>query len=316
MKLTIVLTVYNKEAYLKSAFEALLNQENTNEEDYEVLVVNDGSTDNSATVIDEFAQRDSRIRLLTQSNQGLSMARNNGYMAAKGDYVWFVDADDIISKKSVCLLLPAMEEQPDVIPIYAKTDGIDKIRNCITIDAHTGKDVLMSRWEHCGVFWIMRKSFLMNNNLGFLPGVYHEDAEFTPRMLYYAQSVHVVPEVLYVVYRDPNSITQVPRPKRAFDCLTVAQHLNRFVKDKGEQGTPIGKVLDNNISVIINNAFSVICQNPLEEQQSFNEFFCAKQELLRPLRTSSRIKYRIEAFLFALFPGKCVHIYKMMKFFG
>lgn len=316
MKLTIVLTVYNKEAYLPSAFEALLNQENTHKEDYEVLVVNDGSTDHSAAVIDEYAQRDSRVRVLTQANQGLSMARNNGCSEAMGDYVWFVDADDVISKKSVRLIITAMAAQPDVIPIYARTDGIDKIRNCITPDAHSGKEVLLSRWEHCGVFWIMRRDFLINHDLRFLPGVFHEDAEFTPRMLYYAQSVCVVPEVLYVVYRDPNSITQVPRPKRAFDCLTVAQHLNRFVEEKGERGTAIGQVLDYSISVIINNGFSVICQNPLEEQRSFNETFRTKTELLRALKASSHLKYRIEAVLFGLFPGKYVNIYKKMKYFG
>lgn len=57
-----------------------------------------------------------------------------------------------------------------------------------------------AKWEHCGVFWIFRKLFLLENNLRFVPGIYHEDAEFTPRMLYFANKVIVLPEVLYTVF--------------------------------------------------------------------------------------------------------------------
>lgn len=315
MRLTIVLTVYNKESYLKRAFDALLNQSDTGADDYELLVVNDGSTDGSAAIIDEYVRHDSHIRVLTQNNQGLSMARNNGMQKSMGDYVWFVDSDDVVSRHSVRDICNAMSSQPDIIPIYAKTDGIEKTRNCINVDVHTGKDVLLSQWEHCSVFWVFRKNFLMDNNLRFLPGVYHEDAEFTPRALYAAKSVVVVPEVLYTVYRDPNSITQVPQPKRAFDCLTVAQHLNRFTEEQKERGTRLGRELDHNTSVLINNGFAVICKNSVEKQKHFNDTFRAMPELLRPLKAAPQLKYRIEAVLFRLFPGQYVSIYKLMKSF-
>ena len=92
--LTIVLTVYNKAPYLVRALDSLLSQKATKEGDYEILIVNDGSTDESPKIIDEYAAKDSKIRVLTQHNQGLSMARNNGTNDAMGDYVWYVDADD------------------------------------------------------------------------------------------------------------------------------------------------------------------------------------------------------------------------------
>ena len=213
--LTIILTVYNKEPYLRRALDSLLNQQDVNDDDYEIFAVNDGSTDGSVAILEEYEQRDSRVRILTQQNQGLSMARNNGMETANGEYVWFVDADDIISEKSVSLIEKAMLSHPDVIPIYAVTDGIEKIRNRITPSLTTGKDVLIdAKWEHCCVFWIFRKQFLLENNLRFVPGIYHEDAEFTPRMLYLANKVIVIPEVLYTVFHGDEQSYQTTGQQR------------------------------------------------------------------------------------------------------
>lgn len=314
MKLTIILTVYNKEPYLRRAFEALLSKDGTKEEDYEVLAVNDGSTDGSADILEEYAAKDSRVRILTQDNQGLSMARNNGVKAAKGEYVWFVDADDTISAKAVRFICDAAQERPDVIPIYARTEGVERVRNAVSPVAKTGKDILLGgHWEQCGVFWVFRKSFLEDNDLQFMPGVYHEDAEFTPRMLYAAQNVKVVPEVLYTVYREQNSITTTPYAKRAFDCLTVAESLSRFVVEKDEVGTVVGRVIDSSASLLINNGLAVIVKNNTEEQKRLNIVLYEKvQLLLRSLESAYQRKYKIEAKLFKLFPKHYVIIYKLL----
>ena len=162
----------------------------------------------------------------------------------------------------------------------------------------------------------MQKAFLKKNKLSFYPNIYHEDAEYTPRMLYAAKSVVVIPEVLYNVNIDPNSITQVPRPKRAFDCLLVAEHLYEFIEEHGESANAVGKVLYYNISVVINNGLDVIVNNAKEEQYKFNRKFFEKKRLLNALFNSPLLKYRIEAFLFQVFPGHYVNIYRLMKLFG
>ncbi len=313
--LTFILTVYNKEGFLHRIFDSLLSQEEDDMIDYEVLVVNDGSSDGSAAIVEKYVQKDSRVRVLTQENQGLSMARNNGLDVAQGEYVWFVDADDIISPRSVKLIYDAMTSKPDVIPIYARTEGIDVVRNAISPDAITGKEVLLGRkWQHCGVFYVYKRSFLLDKGLRFLPGIYHEDSEFTPRMLYSANSVKVVPEVLYTVCRDPNSITQVPRAKRAFDYLTVSDNLSRFVVERGESKTAVGRVLDDTVALCINNAFYIIVQNKKEDQKRLELLFYDKRRtLLRSLSSSTHGKYRIEAILLTLVPKKCVSVYNMLK---
>lgn len=315
MKLAIVLTVYNKELYLRRALESLLTQKNVSPDEFEVLAVNDGCTDGSATILAEYAKRDSRVKILTQKNQGLSMARNNGVNATQSDYVWFVDADDSFSSKAVRLICDAMSSSPDVIPIYGETEGMDLVRNQIPITVNTGKEVLLSeKWEPCGVFWVLRRRFLQDNQLRFMPSVYHEDDEFTPRMLYAAKSVTVIPEVLYTVHKDPYGITQVPRAKRAFDYLMVSCSLSKFLADKRESETQIGEVIYTHAAMCINNGFSIIVKNNWEEQVKFNNLFRGNIHLLMPpLQKATKIKYRLEAFLFRMFPIHYVGIYKMMK---
>lgn len=318
MKLTIVLTIFNKEPFLRKALDAILNQEYVSHNDYELLAVNDGSTDGSEQIIEEYAASFHNVHILTQENQGLSIARNNGVNAACGEYVWFVDADDTIASKSVYLILKAIDNKPDIIPIYANTDGIDYIRNAVSRKAKTGKDILNEgKWEHCGVFYIIRKEFLLQNSISFLPGIYHEDAEFTPRVLYYADKVEVIPQILYTVFRDPNSITQVPKAKRAFDYLTVADKLYRFTVENGERNTDIGKKMFTNIAVIINMAFYIIVQNKCDDQKKFNMEYYNKKEILNDsLNIAGGKKYGIESFLFKLFPYQYVKVYKFLKLFG
>lgn len=314
MILSIILTVYNKADFLDRVFESLLNQDGEKEY-YEVLVVNDGSTDNSLSIIQRYALENSNLRVLNQTNQGLSMARNNGVDSANGKYVWFVDADDCISTDAVKMIVEATSSQPDIIPIYAKTEGEPRIRNAVNRYAKTGKDILlMGGWEQCGVFNVFRRSFLLENHLRFIPGIYHEDADFTPRALYAAKSIKVVPQVLYTVFRDPESITQIPRSKRAFDYLTVASSLSQFVISNNETKSKIGTVIDGTSAICINNAMHIIVQNKAEDQELLCSVFYEKRYLLLRSLVNSRLrKYRIEAILFWVFPKHTVSVYKALK---
>lgn len=313
--ITIVITVYNKQQFLHRVFDSVLNQKGVNDSDYEVLVINDGSTDNSLSIIEDYARQYSYIRVFNQSNQGLSMARNKGVELAVGDYVWFVDADDYISPESVSLICEAAKKNPDVISIYSNTEGENGIiRNSVSPDIKTGKEMLLDpNVGVCGVFNILRKEFVKKNALKYYPGIYHEDSEFTPRMLYYANNVIVIPRVLYTVIHEPNSITQVPRAKRAFDCLIVAEHLISFIEKNNEVNSDIGRVFINNAAVCVNNALNIIIKNNPEEQKRFNKELQSKPLLIDVLKKSSRIKYNLEGYVFLFFPGNYTRAFKFLK---
>ena len=132
-------------------------------------------------------------------------------------------------------------------------------------------------------------------------------------MLYAANSVVVIPEVLYTVVHDPNSITQVPRVKRAFDSLIVSERLYDFLQEEGLFGGPIGKIINDRIAICINNAFDIIIRNSPKDQKLFNKTFCDKHVFCESLKKASKLKYKIEAILFEMFPEHYVQIYKNMK---
>lgn len=314
MKLTIVLTVYNKGPYLHRVFNSVLKQQDVLEGDFEVLVVNDGSTDDSSRIINEYAQQFSQIRVLTQQNQGLSMARNNGVKEAKGEYVWFVDADDIISANAVHLICKTITFHPDIIPIYAKTQGYERIRNKIPKDVKSGKDILLSdKWEVCGVFNIFKKKFLLDNDLFFYPGIYHEDTEFTPRVLYKAETAIAIPEVLYFVYKTEGSITEVPKIKRAYDCLFVAESNYKIIEDNNEEGSIVGRALCSRVSKTITSSLNIMKQIDKKEWRNYNMELWRHRHLFNSMEQSKVVRYWVLAKLFKLVPKKYVQLYVFLK---
>ena len=313
--LTIVITVYNTEPYLKRCLDSCLNQEGVNSEDFEVVVVNDGSPDHSKLIIDKYVKEHSNIRCIDQENQGLSVARNNGMKAAMGDYVWFVDSDDWINPLSVNLIKDAMETRPDVIPIRAINDGSIKERNVLPSNLTDGKDVLKQKdWNYCGPFYIYRKEFMLVNNLFYYPGIYHEDAELTPRILYAAKTVKVVNQVLYYVYQTPGSIMRSPKVKKSYDCLFVAERLYSFIKSEVREEY-IRELFYNRISVLINNGLSNIRNFDWEEKRKYDQYLYEHRSLLNVMKKSF-LKNRIEWVLFSLFPKKYVRSYQVLKRFS
>src|SRR5919199_728512 len=105
-RVSVVVPIYNVEPYLRSCLDSLAAQTYT---DLEVVMVNDGSTDRSAEIADAFSARDPRFRLLEQPNRGLSAARNTGIDAASGEFLAFVDSDDIVAPAAYELLVGALD---------------------------------------------------------------------------------------------------------------------------------------------------------------------------------------------------------------
>ena len=108
MKISVILPVYNVEKYLAACLESIENQSFN---DWELIAVNDGSLDKSADILRQYAERDTRIKVISQSNKGLGAARNAGLEAAKGDFVCFVDSDDYVHPQMLELLLNAAEKE-------------------------------------------------------------------------------------------------------------------------------------------------------------------------------------------------------------
>ena len=302
MKLSIVIPVYNTEPYLEACLASCLKQD-VDLSDYELVIVNDGTKDNAMVIAERFAQEYPNITIISQENAGLSAARNAGLAVSKGDYVWFVDSDDYIDKKALQLIFNKIEDKSDIICLQAKRSDTDVLRNVFSDNVSNGHDVLLhdfSDWDRCVPYFVFNRQFLDNHGLRFFVGIFHEDDEFTPRALYFAEKVSVVDKPLYYyLVKTENTITKSSNPKKSYDNITVAESLSDF-KEKHVKAEDIKQVFDNHISLIINNTLANIKGFDKDTKRDFNRFLGTKKHLFISLRKSNKLKYRLEYVLFSM----------------
>ena len=108
-KISFIIPVYNVEEYLGQCLDSVLAQ---SYEDFEAICIDDGSTDSSLNILKKYEKKDKRIKIISQKNQGVSVARNAGLDAARGEYISFVDSDDAIDAEFIKTMLTALEENP------------------------------------------------------------------------------------------------------------------------------------------------------------------------------------------------------------
>lgn len=238
-KLSIIVPVYNVENYLRKCINSLLTQD-IDKNDYEIIIVNDGSTDGSLDIANELVSKSDNIRVVSQNNKGLSGARNTGINNAKGDYIWFVDSDDFVKQNCLHTLLnTAYEKDLDVLCfnlwIYYTSDNYNKY-NIISegkSEVCSGKEfiqkVKMPPAAWCALY---KKSFLERNDLSFYEGILHEDQEFTPRAYYLADRIMFIDEPIYYYLQREGSIMKSKSHKKAISLLTVCDSLYNFVNEK------------------------------------------------------------------------------------
>lgn len=236
MLISIIIPVYNVERYLSQCLDSVLNQ--SYDGDYEVICVDDGSTDGSPAILEEYAGKSDKIKIIRQENRGLGGARNMGLRAARGRYVWFVDSDDWIEQEALATLAKSIGDE-DIVCFNGRRyfeDGTVEIPDSgieegnLTGWEYYGRYALSKRNFHfvCVVLRIYRREFLLADSLFFEEGIYHEDNLFTPIVCYYAASVRVIPDILYVYRIRQGSITQSFTDKRIFDTIKVANRLAEF----------------------------------------------------------------------------------------
>lgn len=303
MKLSIVIPVYNTEQYLDKCLASCINQ-GVKMADYEIVVVDDGTKDNAMEIARRYQDKYSNIRIFSQENAGLSAARNMGLSHCSGDYVWFVDSDDYIDQDALSLIFNKIGENPDMICIQAQRSDAEVPRNRFSDTVKNGCDVLLHSfddWDRCVPYFIFNRQFLDNHQLMFYVGIFHEDDEFTPRALVFAEKVNVIDRQLYFYWvKTENTITKSVNPKKSYDNIVVAESLSGF-KDKNAMPDDVKQVFDNHISLIINNSLNNINQSDKQTKKEFNKFLRTKKYLFSSLQRSNKMKYKMEFVLFSIF---------------
>lgn len=221
--LSIIVPVYNVRRYLRRCVDSLLCQD-IEKDQYEIILVDDGSTDGGEDLCDVLAISESNVVVVHQVNQGLSSARNTGLEIAKGKYILFVDSDDWIEKMVLKGLIQRMGDGDlDILRFgfrrVVERDGIEKIdseeRREETVSTWTGPYYLINKLGFQCYAWqfLIKRSVLIDNCLLFRPGIIFEDTEWTPRLLEKAQRVSESGAQVYNYRQREGSITSGSKQK-------------------------------------------------------------------------------------------------------
>lgn len=234
IQISFILPVYNVEDYVAECINSIISQKDFR---YEIILIDDGSTDNSGCICDEFADKYENIKSFHKNNGGLSDARNYGIHKAKGKYILFVDSDDYIDSKFLATLNAYLKDiREDVVflnAIKVYPDG-RKVRMDNGYDKYPfyeiDKSIFMDRLTRIDKYpasacdkLIMRK-FILNNNLYFEKGRLSEDIEWTLRVLLRSNSIRYL-DIDYYYYRQNRigSISSTTKFKNFMDIFYVIE---------------------------------------------------------------------------------------------
>ena len=315
MRLSIIIPMYNAASSIEKCLVSTQRQD-IPAEDYEVIVINDGSTDDSLAVTNEVAARYDNVRVYSQLNGGLSAARNAGLDHAKGAYIFFLDSDDWIAENCLRKIVTTCEEQRlDMLRICAANviEGVPQRRFSVKEGSVVrGADELQDGVPACAPFSIYNRRFLNKFNLRFFPGIYHEDNEFTPRAFYLAERVGGLNDIIYYVYQTQGSITRSVNVKKPLDMVTVIKNLDKFYKDYVSPAD--APIFHRVIAGCINSALHQTLQFTHGDCRKVNNAFYDIRHLFVHARKSPNWDYRIQGLLYSMFPHHVVDVYRALHF--
>ncbi len=234
-KISVIIPVYNCEEYIGNTLKSVINQDF---KDFEIIVIDDGSTDNSLEVINETLKASgARYKVIHQENGGVSVARNHGIDVSSGEYLVFVDGDDFIMPNHLSELYNGVRDFGLIQ--FVKKDG-ELLSNpnhfdfeYISTDEFIKKELSM---EILFNFFqlIYKADIIKDNNIRFSPGVvYGEDTEFALKALIYGDTLHVSNEVTYYYIQRSDSAIRTTEFRR-FDIVEIFEGLVDYYRIRGK----------------------------------------------------------------------------------
>ena len=234
---SVIIPVYNTEKYLHKCIDSVLKQ---TYKEYEIIIVNDGSTDSSAEILCSYEKSCSCIRVVTQTNKGLGGARNTGIAMAKGDYLVFLDSDDYIREDMLEVLGQTLETKDlDVIAfdaymvdlngtVHSICSARQYSESCVNL---SGKDLLMMEPTSC--FKVYKRELFQEKKICFPEKLWYEDFATIPRMALHVKKMAYIKEPLYFYLQNPNSITHSKYTARMMEIMAAFDYVvNYYTEEK------------------------------------------------------------------------------------
>lgn len=254
VKLSVIIPLYNSEKYISACLDSLLDQDAMND-DYEIIIINDGSTDNSLSIVNVYVKLHSNILVVSQINQGASVARNHGIKIAKGEFLYFVDSDDYITsnvfKKLIGFLCPEIDllafKTIQTTKTNLKISDIDHWNN-FPFKIISGTDFILNYGYKDAVGWFfVRKQFLISNNLFYLEGQKLEDISFNLELFITIKKLFFIPIDVYRYVHRPNSIMTKNDPSHDREIISdyerVVSEFEKKIEEYKHKKNEISKKL-------------------------------------------------------------------------
>lgn len=254
-RISLIIPVYNVEKYLRCCLDSCIHQDIPFDE-YEIIIVNDGSPDSSYRIIDEYEKNFPNIKSVKKQNGGLSTARNAGLAIANGELIWFIDSDDSIKENCLSKIVSCFDDQSiEMITInYTLKDDNGAIlpkedRSLIGNNCYDGLEMFEKGWIYpfsAVQFYVFRRTYIDKNGLVFKEGIYGEDWLFTIISYTKFQTCLYLNEAFYNYYIHNGSITHNGTSfKKGHDCIEICNELHK-----------VYEIVDDRRKIIINKAIA------------------------------------------------------------
>lgn len=305
-KISIIVPIYNVEDYLKECLDSIQNQTFT---DFECIMVNDGSTDSSQKIAEQYLV-DNRFYLLNQPNSGQSVARNKGLLLAKGEFICFVDSDDIIHPRLLELLVAYIQEDLDIVEADF-TDNLDVFieEKCFNVQISFegyGEEVLkacIDTWDitHQPVAKLIRKSLI--ENVLFPENLIYEDLYTGIALLKKVRKAVKLDFYGYYYRPNPMGTMKGSTVEKQLDIFPICELLERYYSDKEEYMYYIHTVIFHHIA----QRYMTIKKQTNKYDKQFNHW----------LNKYSKDAYPNDHYLkiYKLYPSKFFYIKGLEQFY-
>lgn len=310
MKFSLILPTYKVEKYITACLESCCNQIGFSLSEYEIIIVNDETPDNSISaaqkVIDRYPEHNRKI--VNRKNGGLSAARNSGIIEAEGDYLWFIDSDDYIETNALSVLNDAVNKGDfDIINFTHKTvyknnrivGGDTKYNGYSTTGVeYMSQHGFLSAWT-C----IYKREFINRNNLKFKEGVIWEDCEFNTRAYMLSDNCYCISDALYYYIRREDSISDLKAtPFSTQSRISNVYGLHQYFQTKKHSKRELGVAYSEIASILVGAIAGLPELTEKDRKYYRNEIRKHRSQYMQIMWTCGNLRKKLILISFWLFP--------------
>lgn len=308
-KLSIIIPCYNSEKYIKTLLDTIILEINNSDE---VIIVNDGSTDDSEKVIKKYTSINKNIKYFSTKNNGVSHARNIGINKAKNDYILFADADDFFIKDSIKRIKEQINKTDKDVYMFNTIKYIEKkdkyIMETPIFKSDTVSPNELSKNKIFSRVWrfVCKRDFIISNNCYFIENHTYEDEEWVPKIISQVDNVEYISDAFYVYRKHDNSITS----KKDFtDIKGIINIINNVYTNKSIKKNKL--YVYNSLLRCVRTTFSYLKKATPEETKYIMEWYKKNKPMIYKITNTKKIyTYLIKFFG----PKNATKLYK--KFFA